>query len=264
MRDFRDAKAMAQTLREAMQAKSVSLTHSESLELIARTLGFHDWNELAARIRVSQSTVIGTETFATTNIPLSSAGAVLPIIPLRDLVLFPQMVRPLFVGRTKTMRAVECAMATDSRVLVATQKHAAEDDPALDALHPVGVTANVINSQTLPDGTLKLFVAGLQRSAIIRSVDQEYLCAEVVSVKESRGLSAEALTLSRAVLDAYQIYASVDFSSLTVGPVRFRVPSIGEPGLLADSVAPLLSVGIEKKAAVIGEQRRRCSTRDDP
>jgi ATP-dependent Lon protease len=161
------------------------------------------------------------------------------------------MVRPLFVGRAKTMRAVECAMATDSRVLVATQKHAAEDDPALDALYPVGVTAKVINSQTLPDATLKLFVAGLQRTAIIRLVDEEYLCAEAAPIKESRGLSAEAVTLSRAVLDAYQIYANVDFSSLTVGPVRFRVPSIGEPGLLADSVAPLLSIGIEKKQQLL-------------
>jgi uncharacterized protein len=70
MRDFRDAKAMAQTLREALKAKSVSLTHSESLELIAKTLGFHDWNELAARIRASQLTVSGTETCVpATNVP---------------------------------------------------------------------------------------------------------------------------------------------------------------------------------------------------
>jgi uncharacterized protein len=248
MRDFRDAKAMAQTLREALKAKSVSLTHSESLELIAKTLGFHDWNELAARIRASQLTVSGTETFVpATNVPLASTGAVAPIIPLRDLVLFPQMVRPIFVGRTKTIRAIECAMATDSRVLVATQKRAAEDDPALDALYPVGVTANVINCQTLPDGTLKLFVEGLQRTAIVRLVDEEYLAAELAPINESRGLSAEADSLSRAVLDAYQIYANVDLSSLTLGPVHLRLPSIGDPGRLADSVAPLLSVEIEKK-----------------
>ena len=252
MRDFRDAKAMAQTLRDALKAKSLSLTHSESLELIAKTLGFHDWNELAARIRASQPSVSGTETFVSaTNAPLTSAEAVYPVIPLRDLVLFPQAVRPIFVGRYKTILTVESAIATDSRVVVVTQKRAADDAPNLDALYQVGVTANVIQHHTLPDGTLKIFVEGLQRTAIVRLIDKEYLEAEVVPIKESRGLSAEAVTLSQSVLDAYQIYANVDFSSLTVGPVRFRVPSIGDPGLVADTVAPLLSIEIEKKQQLL-------------
>jgi len=261
MRDFRDAKAMAQTLRDALKAKSLSLTHSESLELIAKTLGFHDWNELAARIRASQPSESGTETFVSAaNVPLTSAGAVHPVIPLRDLVLFPQAVRPIFVGRLKTILAVESAIATDNRVLVVTQQRAAEDAPTLDALYPVGVTANVIQHHTLPDGTLKIFVEGLQRTAIVRLIDKEYLQAEVAPIKESRGLSAEAVTLSQAVLDAYQIYANVDFSSLTPGPtersvgrnpVLFRLPSVGDPGLLADSVASLLSTEIEKKQQLL-------------
>ena len=115
----------------------------------------------------------------------------------------------------------------------------------------MGVTASVINRQTQPDGTLKLFVCGLQRAAIDSLVDDEYLSAEVTPIEESRGQSAEAVRLSRAVLDAYQIYANVDFSSLTVGPVRFRLPSIGDPGQLADSVAPLLSIEIEKKQQIL-------------
>ena len=252
MRDFRDAKAMAQTLRDALKAKSLSLTHSESLELIAKTLGFHDWNELAARIRASQPTESWTETFVSAaNVPLTSAGAVHPVIPLRDLVLFPRLVRPIFVGRLKTILAVESAIATDSRLLVVTQQRAAEDAPTLDALYQVGVTANVINHHTLPDGTLKIFVEGLQRTAIVRLIDKEYLEAEVAPIKESRGRSAEAVVLSRAVLDAYLIYANVDFSSLTRRPGLFRLPSIGDPGLLADSVAPLLSIEIEKKQQIL-------------
>jgi uncharacterized protein len=250
MRDFRDAKAMAQTLRDALKAKSLSLTHSESLELIAKTLGFHDWNELAARIRANQPSESGTETFVSA-IPLTSARAVRPVIPLRDLVLFPRAVKPIFVGRLKTILAVESAIATDSRVAVVTQKRATEDAPTLDALYPVGVTANVINHHTLPDGTLKIFVEGFQRTAIVRLIDKEHLEAEVAPIKESRGLSAEAVTLSRAVLDAYQIYAKVDFSSLTRGPVLFRLPSIGDAGLLADSVASLLSIEIEKKQQIL-------------
>ena len=120
MRDFRDAKAMAHSLREALKAKSVSLTHSESLELVARTLGLPDWNHLAARIESSLP-------------PLMPAGATnpvtagIPIVPMRDLVVFPQMVAPIFVGREKTRRAIERALATDRRVLVVTQRRSADD-----------------------------------------------------------------------------------------------------------------------------------------
>ena len=87
MRDFRDAKAMAHTLREALKAKSVSLTHSENLELVAKTLGFHDWNALAAKIQAGQSTGMEVRASAqTTDLPNISVRVGVPIIPLRDLV----------------------------------------------------------------------------------------------------------------------------------------------------------------------------------
>ena len=136
MRDFRDAKAMAQTLREALKAKSVSLTHSESLELVARTLGLPDWNFLAARIQASQS---APAVPATGRRLACQPQAVVPILAIRDLVLFPKMVAPIFVGREKTRRAIERALATDRRILVVTQRRSADDDPALDALYAVGV-----------------------------------------------------------------------------------------------------------------------------
>src|ERR1700754_3131309 len=163
MRDFRDAKAMAQTLREALKAKSVSLTHSESLELVARTFGLPDWNFLAAKIQASQR-VAGQS--APTVSPATSTGSFVPVIPMRDLVLFPLMVVPIFVGREKTRRAIERAMATSGRILVITQRRAGDDDPTLDDLHTVVVTASVIHSATLLDGTMKLFVSGHERMAI--------------------------------------------------------------------------------------------------
>jgi uncharacterized protein len=254
MRDFRDAKAMAQTLREALNAKSVSLPHSESQELIAKILGFRDWNVLAARIQASQPTA--TESGASvpaTVLPAISAGASIPIIAMRDLVLFPHMINPIFVGRDKTRRAVDCAMAGDRRVLVVAQRRGADNDPnTLESLYPVGVTASVINRQTQVDGVLKVSVSGLQRTAIIRLINDEFLAAEVAPIEEGRGQSAEAATLSRAVLDAYQIYAKVDFSSLPPGPgARFHLPSIGDPSLLADTVAPLLSISIENKQQLL-------------
>src|SRR5262245_15394502 len=92
MRDFRDAKAMAQTLRDALKARSVSITHSESLELIAKILGFHDWNVLSARIQAERP---AADLSTATPLP---GGASMPTIPLRDIVLFPRMTLPLYVG----------------------------------------------------------------------------------------------------------------------------------------------------------------------
>jgi uncharacterized protein len=251
MRDFRDAKAMAQTLRAALNVKSVSLTHSESLELVAKILGFRDWHVLAAKIQASHPTATEPGTLVSaTSIPV---GTGIPIFPMRDLVLFPQMITPIFVGRDRTRRAVQCAMAGDDRVLVVAQRRGADNDPnTLESLYPVGVTASVINRQTQVDGILKVSVSGLQRAAILRLINDEFLSAEVVPIEERRSESPEAATLSRAVLDAYQVYAKVDFSSLPLGPqARFRLPSIGAPGLLADTIAPLLSIGIEQKQQLL-------------
>lgn len=246
MRDFRDAKAMAQTLREALHAKSVSFTHSESQELIAKVLGFRDWNVLAAKIQASQPAM----TSVRAAVP---AEASIPIFPMRDLVLFPHMIAPIFVGREKTRRALECAMAGDRRVLMVAQKYGADHDPdSLEALYPVGVTASVIDRQTQVDGVLKVSVSGLQRTAIVRLINREFLAAETMPIEEERGQSREATALSRAVLDAYQVYANIDFASVPTTPkARFGLPSIGDPSLLADTLAPLLSIGIEQRQQLL-------------
>jgi ATP-dependent Lon protease len=181
-------------------------------------------------------------------LPAVSAGAGIPVIAMRDLVLFPQMTLSIFVARDDTRRGVEFAMAGDRRVLMVAQRRDVDNDPnTLESLYPVGVTASVINRQTQVDGVLKVSISGLQRAAIVRLANDEFLAAEIVPIKEGRGQSAKAVDLSRTVLDAYQIYANVDFSSLPPGPrARHGLPSIGDPSLLADTVAPLLSIGIEK------------------
>jgi ATP-dependent Lon protease len=249
MRDFRDAKAMAQTLRHALKAKSVFVTHSESLELVARSFGFSSWNFLAVKIQASKPVTHQPSPMA---VPTStSSGSIVPIIPMRDLVLFPQMVTPVFVGRDKTRRAVERAMAADGRLLVVAQRRGADDHPALDALYPVGVIARVINCLTQVDGTLKLSVLGLERAAIARPVEGEFLTAEVMQFEQTRGDTPEAVALSGAVLDAYQVYAKVDYEAPNEVKARFRLPNIGEPGVLADSVGPLLSVGLDQKQKIL-------------
>src|SRR5579864_5735208 len=237
MRDFRDAKAMAQTLRDALKTKSVSITHSESLELIARTFGLPDWNYLAAKIQASEPAVASP-------LPVAIAasmpdGAGIPIVPMRDLVVFPHMVAPIFVGREKTRRAIERAVATDGRILVVTQRRSADDDPDLDDLYPVGVMASIIHNTTLLDQTIELFISGHDRHAIVRPVEQSFLAAEVAALEQTRGYSPEALVLFRAVLDAYQRWANVDLSAVPQGAqARLRLPNLEEPGALADAIAP--------------------------
>jgi uncharacterized protein len=105
---------------------------------------------------------------------------------------------------------------------------------------------------TLLDGTLKLFVSGHERTTIIRPVEQEYLAAEVVPLEQTRGQTAEAVVLFRAVVEAYQLWAKVDLSTLPQGPqARLRLPSVEEPGGLADSIATLLPIGIDKKQQLL-------------
>ena len=144
-------------------------------------------------------------------------------------------------------------VAGDRRVLVVAQRHGADNDPdRLEALYPIGVTASIIDRQTQVDGVLKVSVSGLRRMAIVRLINGEFLAAEAAPIEEERCESREATILSRAVLDAYQVYANLDFSSLSTAPkARFGLPSIGDPGLLADTLAPLLSIGVEQRQQLL-------------
>ena len=171
---------------------------------------------------------------------------------MRDLVVFPQMVAPIFVGREKTRRAIERALATDRRVLVVTQRRSADDDPQIDALYAVGVTAAVINCVKLTDGTLKLAISGLERAAVGTPVADEFLAAEIAPIAESNGQTDQAVLLSRLVLDAYRMFANVDYSHVPPRlQARLHLPDIGDPSLLADTVAPLLPVSIEQRQQLL-------------
>jgi uncharacterized protein len=167
MRDFRDGKAMAQTLREALKAKSVSLTNSESLELVARILGFNDWNILSARIQSAHQPPLTSETDRQDTPSLGR----LATVPLPDIVLFPRMIVPLFVGRDISKRALECSMGRDKRIFAIAQRRASDDNPVRAALYRIGVIASVIDLTNLADGTIRLIVKGLQRATILHLVE---------------------------------------------------------------------------------------------
>jgi ATP-dependent Lon protease len=213
-----------------------------------------DWNYLAARIQASQpqATPSGATLLAAVPTAVLPAAAI-PIVPMRDLVVFPQMVAPIFVGREKTRRAIERALATDRRVLVVTQRRAADDDPSLDALHSVGVTANVLHNATLLDGNLKLLISGIARGVVVRPVEEEFLMAEVAPIDETNRGTVEAAALFSAVLEAYQAWTNVHFSTPPQGrrAHHLGLPNSGDPGMLADAIAPLLPVTIEQRQQLL-------------
>jgi uncharacterized protein len=248
MRDFRDAKAMAQTLRDGLKQKSVSLTHSESLELIAKILGFHDWNVLSARI-VSEPdrAPFGLPAGEDRPAVLLPAGTDLPVVPIRDIVMFPYMIAPLFVGREKTRRALDRAMAADKRIVAVTQRQAGDDDPTQETLYDVGVIASVIDFMALADTSVRIIVKSLERVTLTRCVAGEMLAAKIAPFVEQRGEGAQADALVRKVLDRFQAYLDVNLSS----PPYSRLSHIREPGVLADMIAPLLPIAIAERQELL-------------
>jgi ATP-dependent Lon protease len=228
MRDFRDAKAMAQTLRDALKAKSISLTQSESLELVARTLGFQEWNVLSAAIQASEPAAKPRNT-----------GVAIPVTPMRDVVFFPQVMTSIFVGRDRTKRAIEAAMAGDRQVFVVTQRRPGDDDPDFTALYSVGVTAEVLERLEFPDGNWRVKVSCAGRAAAIKPHPGDYLAADIAPIKETRSTTVEAFAKVREILDAYEGYTKAPT------PAYLRMYS-REPGVFADVAVQLLKVGIDK------------------
>ena len=236
MRDFRDAKAMAQTLRDALKSKSVTLTHSESLEIVARTLGFHDWNVLSAAIHASKP---DDNPMRVTPAAPTGHGAVLPVTPMRDVVFFPQMVTPIFVGREKTRRAIESALAGDGRLAVLTQRRMADDDPGFDDLYSIGVTASIISHQAMPNGNLKCKVSCLDRVRVVRPLEGDFLAAEVEPIDDIRASDIDTFRLAAQLMETYRAYAKVPQQQALL---RYS----GEPAILAAFVAQLITDDIER------------------
>jgi ATP-dependent Lon protease len=241
MRDFRDAKTMAQTLRDALKVKSISVSHSESLELVAKTLGFHDWNVLSAAI---QSSLPVAAPRGKPSAQSPGASTVIPVAPMRDVVFFPQLISPIFVGREKTRRAVESAASSDGRLLVVTQKRPDDDDPDFDALHSVGVIAEIISRVEAPQGNLRVKVSCSERTAIVRPVDGDFLAAEVATIEETRALDPEAFMRAREIFETYQRFTNS-------APPQSLHRYAREPGVLADVVVQLMEVGIDRMQQIL-------------
>ena len=174
----------------------------------------------------------------------------LPVLPLRDIVVFPHMVVPLFVGREKSVRALDEIMAGDKQILLATQKNSVDDDPASDAIYPVGVLATVLQLLKLPDGTVKVLVEGKSRAQLVKFTDRtEFFEAEAVEIPEEAGDPSQSEALLRAVVEQFENY--VKLNKKVPPEALSAIPQIVEPSKLADSVAAHLSIKIADKQALL-------------
>jgi ATP-dependent Lon protease len=173
-----------------------------------------------------------------------------PVLPLRDIVVFPHMIVPLFVGREKSIRALEEVVKTDRHVLLATQRNASDDDPDPSAIYEIGTLASVLQLLKLPDGTVKVLVEGAGRAQVkAYSRTDEYYEAEAVALDESVGNSVEAEAMARSVVSEFENYVKLNKK---VSPeVVAAVTQIDDPSKLADTVASHLAVKIADKQAVL-------------
>src|SRR5689334_24130095 len=142
---------------------------------------------------------------------LTGESRAYPVLPLRDIVVFPHMIVPLFVGREKSIKALEEVMRSDTFILLATQKNASDDDPAPDAIYTVGTLASVLQLLKLPDGTVKVLVEGNARAKITRyTSNANYFEAEVERVVEVPGAKEELEALARSVVTQFESYVKLN------------------------------------------------------
>ena len=173
-----------------------------------------------------------------------------PVLPLRDIVVFPHMIVPLFVGREKSIRALEEVMRGDTYILLATQENASDDDPAPEAIFSVGTLATVLQLLKLPDGTVKVLVEGVSRAQVTRYTDRTDLYeAEAITLNDEIGDRVEAEALGRSVVTEFENYVKLNkkVSPEVVGVVG----QIDDHSKLADTVASHLAVKIPEKQAVL-------------
>jgi ATP-dependent Lon protease len=175
---------------------------------------------------------------------------VYPVLPLRDIVVFPHMIVPLFVGREKSIRALEEVMKGDRHILLATQMNAAEDDPSEESIFSTGTLATVLQLLKLPDGTVKVLVEGAARASVKRYVrTEEYYEAEASVIAEDLGEPVEVEALARSVVSEFESY--VKLNKKVSAEVVAAVGQIEDFSKLADTVASHLSIKIGDKQDIL-------------
>ncbi|MHB1375704.1 MAG: LON peptidase substrate-binding domain-containing protein, partial [Thauera sp.] len=174
----------------------------------------------------------------------------MPLLPLRDVVVFPHMVIPLFVGRPKSIKALENAMEAGKSILLVAQKSAAKDEPAVEDLYSIGCIANILQMLKLPDGTIKVLVEGVQRAHVDHVEDQRSLfVATVRPVPANESATHELEAMRRAIIAQFDQY--VKLNKKIPPEILSSLSGIDEAGRLADTIAAHLPLKLEQKQEVL-------------
>ena len=181
---------------------------------------------------------------------LPSERIALPLLPLRDVVVFPHMVIPLFVGRPKSIKALETAMESGKSIMLVAQKNAAKDEPVAEDIYPIGCVANILQMLKLPDGTMKVLVEGAQRAHIHAiSDEQTHFTCELTPVAPEQNVGAELEALRRAIVTQFDQY--VKLNKKIPAEILTSIAGIDDPGRLADTIAAHLPLKLEQKQKVL-------------
>jgi ATP-dependent Lon protease len=176
----------------------------------------------------------------------------LPILPLRDIVVFPHRIVPLFVGREKSVAALDAAMNADKQIFLVAQLDPAEDDPERDALYDLGVVATAMQLLKLPDGTVRVLVEGARRARLVALHEADgHMTAEIEDVADEEAEGPETQALMRSVVDQFENYAKLN--KRLPAETSIQLSEIEDASALADAVASNLSVKVADKQAILGE-----------
>ncbi len=176
----------------------------------------------------------------------------LPLLPLRDVVVYPHMVIPLFVGRDKSIQALDAAMAEGRQVFLVTQRNAQDDDPEADQLYSLGTVANILQLLKLPDGTVKVLVEGAQRGvlkAVVVRDEQDYATATVALLQEDDVDERRSEVLTQSLYSQFEQY--VQLSKKVPSEVLSSLSEVNEPARLADSIASHMVLNVEEKQKIL-------------
>ena len=264
MRDFRDAKAMAQTLRDCLTAKAVPIGHSESLDMVSRILGVADWNTLSAMLNATRRDRVT----AVAKLPREATSY--PAIPLRDFVPFPSVSFPIFVGRggckgsyrpafpstdfpmcawrTKALRALDQALERRRQLVLTVQRQADIDEPGFDDIYNIGVLARLIQLDRQDDGTLRVFVEAHRRVMISGfPAETGAFQAEIADISEgpipyAPDLIFRAIVLFEKYAKAHQIQIRQTWPTLR---------QTRDPGRAADMIAAYVALPVSEKQGLL-------------
>jgi ATP-dependent Lon protease len=173
-----------------------------------------------------------------------------PLLPLRDVVVFPHMVIPLFVGRAKSIKALESAMEAGKSIVLVAQKSAAKDEPSIEDLYRIGSIANILQMLKLPDGTVKVLVEGTQRAKVLRVLDEKsHFDADIEPVPVDANIGHEAEAMRRALINQFDQY--VKLNKKIPPEILTSLAGIDDAGRLADTIAAHLPLKLEQKQEVL-------------